>query len=95
MCTTMIDVFKISLISFMFCALGQEGMIFEWYQKLISKLPKWLHRPLGSCYKCFTGQVCLWYFIFTKPFNVINFLFFISAGILLSMIWNAIYCELK
>jgi len=92
----MIDVLKISLIAFMFCALGQdEGMIFNWYQKLIVKLPDWLCRPLGGCYKCFVGQVCLWYFVFVKPFNIVELLFFISAGILSAMVYNKIYCYLK
>jgi hypothetical protein len=91
----MIDILKISLISFMFCALGSEGMIFAWYQRLINRLPDWLCKPLGGCYKCFTGQVMLWYFILFKQFNIIELLFFVSAGILCSMIYNKIYCYLK
>jgi hypothetical protein len=90
----MIEILQISLITFMFCALGEEGMIFEWYQKLICRLPEWLCRPLGGCYKCFTGQIMLWYIIFTKPFKIIEFLFFVSAGIIMSMIYNKIYCYL-
>jgi hypothetical protein len=91
----MIEILKISLIAFMFCALGSEGMIFEWYQNIICKLPEWLCKPLGGCYKCFTGQVCLWYFIFTKPFNIIELLFFVSAGIFTAMIYHKLYCWLK
>jgi hypothetical protein len=78
----------------MFCALGEEGMIFEWYQKQICKLPDWLCKPLGGCYKCFTGQVMLWYFLFTKPFDIIELLFFVSAGIFASMFYNLIYTYL-
>lgn len=92
----MIDIFKISLISFMFCALGRdEGTIFYWYQKLIKRLPIWINFPLGGCYKCFTGQVCFWYFIIRKPFNIIELLFFVSAGIMASMIYNKLYCWLN
>jgi hypothetical protein len=92
----MIDALKISLIAFMFCALGQdEGMIFNWYQKLINRFPDWLCKPMGGCYKCFVGQVCLWYFLFTKPFNIVELLFFISIGILSAMVYNKIYCFLK
>jgi hypothetical protein len=92
----MIEIFKISLIAFMFCALGQnKKSLFHWYQKLISDLPWYISWPLGRCYKCFTGQVCLWYFIFTKPFNVVELLFFISSGIFISMIYNRIYCLIK
>lgn len=79
----------------MFCALGSEGMIFEWYQKAIKRLPKWLCKPLGGCYLCFTGQCCLWYFIFTKHFNIIELLFFVSAGIFCAMIYHRIYCFIK
>jgi hypothetical protein len=92
----MIEILKISLITFMFCALGQdEDDIFYWYRNMIRYLPTWLYKPLGGCYACFTGQVCLWYFLITKPFDIIELLFFISAGILCAMIWNRIYCYLK
>lgn len=96
----MIEILKISLICFMFCAMGQEGMIFAWYQQLINRLPDWLCKPLGGCYKCFTGQVMFWYYISTKQWNgtnndFIELLFFISAGIISSMIYNKVYCWLK
>jgi hypothetical protein len=91
----MIEILKISLIAFMFCALGEKGMIFEWYQDLINQLPEWLCRPLGGCHLCFTGQCCLWYFLFTKPFNLIELLFFVSAGIFMSAVYNKIYCYLR
>ena len=92
----MIEILKISLIAFMFCALGQKkGQIFYWYQQKIKRLPEYLYKPLGGCYICFTGQICLWYFIFTKPINIVELLFFISAGILSAMIYNKIYCWLR
>ncbi len=79
----------------MFCALGQDkDDIFYWYQNMISYLPVWLFKPLGGCYICFTGQVCLWYFLFMKPFNIIELGFFVSAGILSAMVYNKIYCWL-
>jgi hypothetical protein len=87
----MTDVLKISLITVMFCLMGQNGLVFTSYQKLISDLPNWMSWPLGKCYKCFTGQVCLWYFIITKPFNIIELLFFVSAGIFTSTAWYKIY----
>jgi len=92
----MIEIFKISLIAFMFVALGQKKKsIFHWYQILIKPLPWYIKNPLGGCYKCLTGEVCLWYFIFTKPFNIVELLFFCSAGIMSAMIYNKIYCYLK
>ena len=89
------SILKISLICYMFCALGAEGKIFHWYRMLIDRLPEWLCRPLGACYMCFTGQVMLWYFLFTKPFDLIELGFTISFGIIMSMIYNKIYCWLK
>jgi len=89
------EIFKISLIAFMFVKLGDEGKIFHFYQKFICRLPEWLCRPMGGCYICFVGQVCLWYFIFTKPFDIVELGFFCSAGILISMIWNKLYKWLK
>jgi hypothetical protein len=87
----MIEILKISLITYMFCALGRDGLIFSPYQKLIAKLPDWVSWPLGACFKCFTGQVMLWCFIFTKDFEIIELLFFISAGIMASMVWDKLY----
>lgn len=91
------EILKISLIAFMFCALGSKGMIFEFYQDQIDKLPEWLCRPLGGCYKCFSGQVALWYYLFFHhdDYDLIDHLFFISAVIFCSMIWNKIYCYLR
>lgn len=94
----MIEALKISLVAFMFVALGEKpGMIFHPYQRLITHLPQWLSFPLGKCFVCFTGQVCLWYYIFMARFNIMNFyavmdlLFFISFGIAASLVYNAIY----
>lgn len=87
----MIDALKISLIAFMFVALGEPDMIFSPYQKLISKLPDWLNKPLGSCCYCFCGQASLWYFIITKPFDIIELLFFISLSIFLTKIYDIIW----
>jgi len=92
----MIEILKISLIGFMFSALTQdEHTLFSWYGKLIERLPWYLCKPLGGCYRCFTGQLCLWYYLILKPFNLIEWLFFVSAGIMTSMIYNKIYCYLK
>lgn len=90
------ELLKISLTAFMFSALTQrEHSILSWYGKLIKRLPWYLCRPLGGCYMCITGQACLWYFVFTKPFNVLELGFFVSAGIMLSMVYNRIYCYLN
>lgn len=89
----MMEAVKISLICYIFVALGEPGMIFAWYQKLINRLPEWLAKPLGACGYCITGQVSFWYYLFTTPhYNVIDHLFFSSLSIFLisiySFIWN-------
>ena len=87
----MTEILQISLITFMFCALGHEGMIFNFSQRLIARLPDWLSWPLGKCHKCFTGQVSLWYYVFTKEFNAFDLMFFVSASIISSMGWEKLY----
>jgi hypothetical protein len=92
----MIEILQISLIAFMISALIQdEHTLFSWYGKLIERLPWYLYKPLGGCYRCFVGQFCLWYFIIVKPFHLIELGFFISAGIFSAMIYHKIYCYLK
>jgi hypothetical protein len=89
------EILKLSLITFMISALIQEPHTpLSWYGSLIDRLPWYLRKPLGGCYKCFTGEVLLWYFVFTKPFDVIELLFFVFAGIFVSIIYNKIYCWL-
>jgi hypothetical protein len=75
----------------MFTALGEPEMIFAPYQRLLSKIPLWLAKPLGACSYCFCGQVSLWYFIFTKPFNIVELLFFVSLSIFLISIYERIW----
>jgi len=94
----MLEILKISLIAFMFVALGQEEkMIFHWYQKMIAPLPEWIRFPLGGCYKCFVGQICFWYYLIwhLNTYKIFDHLFFISAGIMIAMAYNKIYCYLK
>ena len=87
-----IDLIQISIIASVFSFLGDEDMIFSWYRKLIMKLPNWLSRPLGSCNLCITGQACFWYYLFTTTnYNLIEHLFFASAGIFLSSIYSIIW----
>lgn len=82
---------KISLIAYMFVALGEPEMIFAPYQKLIANLPEWLNKPLGGCGYCFCGQFAMWYYIFTQKFNLIEFLFFLSLSIFLIKIYDIIW----
>ena len=91
------DAVKIVLISVTFVNLGEPGMIFAWYQKLINPLPNYLFNPLGGCVKCFTGQVSFWFYLikYFNSYNFIDHLFFVSLSIILSLIINKIWqhCE--
>ena len=89
----MIEILKISLIAFVFVMLTENKMIFSFYKLWLLKLPEWIAFPLGLCYMCFTGQVCLWYYLIFhfKEYNFIEHLFFISAGIMLSHVYRIIY----
>lgn len=50
-------------------------------------LPQWLYLPLIGCYRCTSGQACLWSFPFiicptlNIHYNIWLHIFFITAGI--------------
>jgi hypothetical protein len=93
--TNVLEILQVSIIASVFSFLGEPDMIFAWYRKLIMKLPDILNKPLGSCHLCITGQVCFWYYLIVhlSSYNIIDHLFFTSAGIFLSSIyyklWNS------
>jgi hypothetical protein len=84
---------KLALIATVIVRLTETDMIFSWYGRLISNLPNWLYFPLGGCTKCFSGQVCFWYFLITHfhAYNLFDHLFFTSLGIFLSLIYDKIW----
>jgi len=87
----MVEVIKIAVISWVFVRLGEPGEIFDWYQRLIGRLPERLWKPLGGCSKCLAGQIAFWYFIFFKKYNLFDHLFFVSATIFLVLLIDLIY----
>jgi len=62
------------------CILIEEGMIFSFYSKLLSKLPEWISFPLGECAYCFGGQIALMYFIYRIYFIPERYNFFIHLS---------------
>lgn len=80
----------------MFVMMGEPGMIFYKYQKLIGSLPDWLWKPLGGCDRCFCGQVLFHFYWIThlKNYNIIDQLFVPSFGIALVIIYDYIYSKL-
>lgn len=92
----MIEIIQISLIGFMFSALAQDDhTLLSWYGKLINRMPWYICKPLGGCYRCFVGQLCFWYLLIGKHEHSFQILFLTSFGIMVSMIYNKIYCYLK
>lgn len=88
-----LEIIQISLIASVFSFLGEPDMIFAFYRKLIMKLPDYFNRPLGSCHLCISGQACFWYYLFVYfySYNLLDHLFFVSAGIFLSSIFSYIW----
>lgn len=69
--------FFLSLSAWVFVNVLQgEGMIFEWYTKLLKKLPSWIASPLGACDLCMAGQLGLWGYFFTGGYSFFEHLFF-------------------
>jgi len=84
----MLTSFMIAVIAFVFVYLGEPGMIFGWYQKLINKIPyDWIYKPLGGCDKCLGGQAAFWYYIFVHDeYSLFYHAFFVSMTILFIII---------
>jgi hypothetical protein len=93
----MLEILQISLITTVFVQLMEPGMIFAFYGRLISRLPIWLYNPLGGCVKCFTGQVAFWFYVikYFDSYNFFDHLFFVSAAIFLSLIYDKLWQTLS
>lgn len=63
------------LFEMFFQRIMHPGMIFHWYLKLISKVPKWLAKPLGYCHIC-NGT---WMMILVSVYFGDLIMFFISV----------------
>lgn len=46
----------------------------------------WFYKPLGGCYKCFTGQLALWAYLFHGKYNIGHHAFVVCLAILISII---------
>lgn len=92
-----LEIIKISVIVFIFVKMGEPGMVFSWYQKLIEGLPEWLWKPLGGCVMCLCGQTLFWAYLILhfKDYNFINHLFYPSLGIFLVVIYDFIFDKLN
>lgn len=84
----MIEYFVISLLisvnAWVFVnILMQPEMIFSWYDDLISKLPRWLYKPLGGCTYCLAGQMALWIYPYVSwgSYHLLDHILFIGLTI--------------
>lgn len=85
-----IEILFISLTGYVFTnILINPGMIFDFYGDFLdNKVKPFSHKladAMGSCVYCFTGQLALWYYIFTRVVKIDNEAFlivgFISSAI--------------
>ena len=63
--------------------LQDEDMLFEWWERVLYKLPKWLAHPLGRCDKCMAGSLAFWIFLFLGDYNPVRHLCFVALTIFL------------
>ena len=80
--------------------LTQPGHVLRWWYELLwdgynKVFPpekeshykyKWIMNPILECELCVSGQLALWIFLFTAPFNLINLIFCICLSILIAKI---------
>lgn len=69
----------LATLIYTFTHFKSDGMILEWYQKTICKLPKWLHKPLGGCMYC----VNVWAFVLLNSYYLFSYHDVIKAFLLL------------
>lgn len=82
-----------AIVAWVFCIILIDAeMIFEFYGKLINKLPSYLAKPLGECEYCFSGQIALWYYIYAHfhNYDVLLHITFISITIFAVRLINKI-----
>ena len=93
MLDNLLEIVMIGITGFVFCnILLDNGMVFDKYRYFIERefeesKPK-LYKVLGGCSLCFTGQLCLWYYITVYGLHLdymglfFKMVFLISASIL-------------
>ena len=78
------EIIIIAICSYVYVnILTEQGMILGWWYDLLKKLPEWLFNPLVGCIYCVTGQVALWYYLFTywNEYNLLTHIVYICLSI--------------
>lgn len=87
---------SISILSVVVCEIiSTEGNILYFYRQFLEWLDDkgfdWIAKPIGYCPKCFSGQLALWFYIFSFDYNLIEHVFFIAWTIYITELLTALY----
>ena len=88
----LVEILKLSVVCWVVVFLMSPEMIFNFYWKLIDRLPDYLYKPLGGCLMCFTGQAATWYYLIAHfhDYNFFDHVVFTSACIFFVMLIDKI-----
>jgi hypothetical protein len=74
--------FSLAVLAWVFVHILQdEGMIFEWWQRILYRVPGWLAHPLGRCDRCMAGSLAFWIFLFLGNYNPVRHVCFVALTI--------------
>ena len=68
----------------------QQGEILSFWGAILNKIPEYLSKPLGSCVKCFGGQLAFWSYLFinVNEYVLYEHIFITCCVIILGYIWQ-------
>ena len=88
--------FTIALFAWVFVnILLDEDMIFEKWQDILYRLPKFLAKPLGGCDKCMSGSLAFWLFFFSGEYNPVRHFAFVALAIFFVGIVDWLHCKIS
>lgn len=86
--------FCLSIVAWVFVNILQdEGMILEWWGRVLDRLPGKLAHPLGKCDRCVAGSLAFWLFFLTGAYNPVRHLCFVSLTIFLVAFVDWLNCK--
>ena len=88
----LVEILKLSVVCWVVVFLMSPGMIFNFYWKLIDRLPDNWYKPLGGCLMCFTGQVATWYYLIAHfhNYSLFDHIVFVCSSIFFVMLIDKI-----
>ena len=80
------------------CILMAPGEILSPWASFLSKLPRWIAKPLGACEKCLAGQFGLWlypfWFIESGTYDPVLHAVFTLLSVFSAVVTTVIYVQL-